>query len=292
LSIADPLNIADPLSPVAILGPGLIGGSLGLALQSRRPDVEVRVWARRETSLEDVRRLGFAREASTDLGQIVAGARCVVLCTPVETMADLTTRMLATLDGEAVVTDAGSVKSSVVHACEPLLGGRFVGAHPIAGSDRNGIDAAHADLFEGATCVLTPAPGTHPSALETVRHLWETIGCRILEMPAEAHDAALARTSHLPHAVASALAAVVAGAVPGWENLVGSGYRDSTRIALGNSDLWTGILLANRAEISTSIAELNEILQNLQQALEAGNAEAIRALLAEGRAARQKLDAI
>lgn len=252
----------------------------------------MRVWARRNESLDDVRRLGFAREVSTDLAEIVAGARCVVLCTPVETMPDLAARMLEALAPTAVVSDAGSVKSSVVNACEPLLGGRFVGAHPIAGSDRNGIDAAHAELFQGATCVLTPTSQTHPDALETIRSLWQTAGCHTLEMSAEAHDAALARTSHLPHAVASALASVVATAVPDWEKLVGGGYRDSTRIALGNFDLWAGIFMANRTEISTSIAELSGILQNLQVALEAGDVEAIRALLAEGRTARQKLDAI
>ncbi len=281
-----------PLSPVAILGPGLIGGSLGLALQSRSPGTEIRIWARREDSLAGVRRLAFARDASSDLGRIVKGARCVVLCTPVETMPELVRSMLGDLDPEGVVTDAGSVKASVVHSCEPLLGGRFVGAHPIAGSDRNGIDAAQADLYENATCVLTPTSLTAPDALETARALWKAAGCRLVEMPAEAHDAALARSSHLPHAVASALASVVARVVPHWEELVGGGYRDSTRIALGNPDLWTGILMANRSEISTSIAELSEILQNLQTALEAGNAEAIRVLLAEGRAARQKLDAI
>ena len=207
-------------------------------------------------------------------------------------MAGLTHRMLGALDAGAVVTDAGSVKGTVVRECEAHLGGQFVGAHPIAGSDRNGIDAAHADLYQGATCVLTPTSLTHPAALATARDLWKTAGCQLLEMSAEAHDAALARTSHLPHAAASALASVVAGGVPDWEKLVGGGYRDSTRIALGNPDLWTGILLANRAEISTSIAELSEILQNLRVALEAGNAEAIRALLADGRSARQKLDAI
>jgi prephenate dehydrogenase len=189
-----------------------------------------------------------------------------------------------------VVTDAGSVKSGVVAECEAILGARFVGAHPIAGSDRTGIDAAQADLYQDATCVLTPTPQTDPAALETIRHLWKSAGCHIVEMSAEAHDAALARTSHLPHAAAAALAAIIAQQVAGWEKLVGGGYRDSTRIALGNPDLWTGILMANRREISTSIAEFAEILQNIRSALEAGDGEAVRALLAKGRDARHQLD--
>jgi len=153
-----------------------------------------------------------------------------------------------------------------------------------------GIDAAQADLFQGATCVLTPTPLTDPCALETVRELWRITGCNIVEMPAAAHDAALARTSHLPHSMASALASAVARNVPDWRGLVGGGYRDSTRIALGNPDLWAGILMANREEISTSIAELSEILQNFRAALDAGDEAAIRALLAEGRSARHHLD--
>ncbi len=239
-----------------------------------------------------MRGLGFARETGVDLSKIVSGARCVVLCTPVETMSDLTSRMLPALDDAAVLTDAGSVKGPIVDACESLAGGRFIGAHPIAGSDRAGIGAAHADLFQGATCVLTPTANTRTAALETARTLWESAGCRILEMSPETHDAALARTSHLPHAAASALVAVISEAVPGWENLIGGGYRDSTRIALGDSDLWTGIFMANRGELSTSIAELGEILQNLRVALDAGDGEAVRTLLASGRSARKKLDAI
>jgi prephenate dehydrogenase len=200
--------------------------------------------------------------------------------------------MVAHLAPDAAVTDAGSVKGNVVAECEAILGGRFVGAHPIAGSDRNGIEAATADLYEGATCVVTPTGQTHPDALAAVRSLWLTAGCKIVEMPAAAHDAALARTSHLPHTVAAAVAAAVARSVPEWRELAGSGYRDSTRIALGHADLWTGILLANRLEISTSIAELTEILQNIRTALDSGDEAAIRALLTEGRNARQQFDAL
>ncbi len=251
----------------------------------------MRIWSRHEGPLATVQRLGFASAASTDLASIVAPARCIVLCTPVETMPDLARRLAPHLAPGAVVTDAGSVKSGVVADLTSLLGARFVGAHPIAGSDRNGIEAATADLYEGATCVLTPTPQGDPAARQLVRDLWETVGSTVVEMSAAMHDAALARTSHLPHTVASALAASIARvSCADWPRLAGGGYRDSTRIALGHPDLWTGILLANRQEISTSIAELTEILQNIRVALESGDADAIRALLAEGRSARQQFD--
>jgi prephenate dehydrogenase len=237
-----------------------------------------------------VSKLGFANAIGTDLADVVRGAKIIVLCTPIETMAEISQRLRESLDPSATVTDAGSVKGSVVAGCEAILGGQFVGAHPIAGSDRAGIEAAQADLYQKATCVLTPTPQTHPSALEAARLLWKSVGCHLVEMSPEAHDAALARTSHLPHTAAAALAAIIAQDVAGWEKLVGGGYRYTTRIAQGNPDLWTGILMANRREISTSIAEFTEILQNIRSALEAGDGEAVRALLAKGRDARHQLD--
>ncbi len=282
--------MADPFGPVAILGPGLIGGSLGLALQHRCPNVEVRVWGRADRAFEAIRRLGFARAVSSDLGTIVGGARSIVFCTPVEIMPDLARAIAPHLDPGAFVTDAGSVKGGVVAACEPILAGRFVGAHPVAGSDRSGIQAASADLYEGATCVLTPTSQTDDDALGGVRALWQAVGCRLREMSPHEHDAALARTSHLPHAVASALATSIARTVPDWSQLVGGGYRDTTRIALGSPELWIGILLANRKELSTSVAEFTEILQNFRAALDSGDAETISAFLAEGHSARHQFD--
>ena len=215
----------------------------------------------------------------------------MVLCTPVETMADLTAQLVPHLPSDAIVTDAGSVKAGVVADGETHLGGRFIGAHPIAGSDRNGFAAASADLYDGATCVLTPTAQTTATALATARELWAAVGCHLVELPPAAHDAALARTSHLPHTVAAALAAAIARHVPGaWSALAGGGYRDTTRVALGSPELWTGILLANRREVATSVAELTEILHNIRAALESGDADALRALLAEGRSARQTFD--
>jgi prephenate dehydrogenase len=204
-------------------------------------------------------------------------------------MPALAQAMLPCLDAGAIVTDAGSVKTSVVRDLDPILGARFLGSHPIAGSERTGIDAARKDLFAGATCVLTPLPSTPPGAVERVSRLWRSAGCEIVPMTPETHDAALARTSHLPHAAASALVTVIANAVPDWPRLAGGGFRDATRIAAGSPDLWTGILLANAAQTASSIAELIEILQKIRTLLEAGDATAIRNWLASAQASRQRL---
>lgn len=249
------------------------------------------MWARRDASFPTIRRLGFAVVADTDLERIVRGAGAVVLCTPVETMPELAERMLPHLAPDALVTDAGSSKTDVVATLEGILGARFVGAHPIAGSDRTGIEFADPDLFEGASCVLTPTTTTSANALAAARELWSAAGCHLVEMPPDAHDRALARTSHLPHVAAAALAAQIASGTPDWTKLVGGGYRDTTRIAASDPSLWTGILLSNRGEVSSAIAEFTQILQTLRASLEAGDADAVRALLSEGRAAREHFDA-
>lgn len=218
-------------------------------------------------------------------------AGLIVLCTPVETMPDLARRFISHLPPDAVVTDAGSSKAVVVAELEAILGGRFVGAHPIAGSDRAGIDFADPDLYEGAMCVLTPTGTTKPEAVDTVRNMWQTAGCRIVTMAPDAHDRILARTSHFPHVAASVLATQIARSTPEWKEFVGGGYRDTTRIAASDPGLWTGILLSNRSEVLSAIAEFSQILQTLHASLEAGDAGAVRALLSEGRAAREEFDA-
>lgn len=249
------------------------------------------MWARRDTSFAAILRLGFAERADTDLARTVEGAHTIVLCTPVETMPELARQLLPIVEANTVITDAGSSKAGVVKELEAILGGQFVGAHPIAGSDRTGIEFADPDLFEGATCVITPTPRTSDAALATTREVWTTAGCRLVEMTPEKHDFSLARTSHLPHIAAAALAAQIAKSSPDWTHLVGGGYRDTTRIAASHADLWTGILLSNRGEVSSAIAEFTQILQTLHASLEAGDADAVRALLSEGRAAREQFDA-
>jgi prephenate dehydrogenase len=201
-------------------------------------------------------------------------------------MADLATAITAFLDPATLVTDAGSVKATVVAELGPILGPRFVGAHPIAGSERSGLAAARADLFEAAPCVVTPTPTSDPTAVAAVTTFWQSVGCVVSTLTPAAHDAALARTSHLPHLTASALVAAVTSSSPDAMSLVGPGFRDCTRVAMGNADLWTGILLANRAAVASSVAELREILQNVETMLTTGNEESLRHFLKSAADAR------
>jgi len=268
----------------------LIGGSIGLALKEKSPDTEIRVWARREAALSGITAAGFATMASTSLDAVLRGAKLVVLCTPVEVMPDLAALLLPPLDSDALVTDAGSVKQVVLDAMVPVLKHQFIGAHPIAGSDRAGIEAARADLYEGATCVVTPTSDSPRSAVERVTAFWKFLGCRVIEMSAAEHDARLAFTSHLPHVAAAALAMTVDRSAPDWTDFVGGGFRDSTRIAASNPDLWTGILLANETSVTRSIAEMQEILQEFRVAVESRDANTLRRLFAEARTSRNRLN--
>jgi len=194
------------------------------------------------------------------------------------------------LDADALITDAGSVKRAVVDALQPVFGVRFVGAHPIAGSDRAGLQSARADLYEGASCVVTPVPASPRQAVDQVAEFWRSIGCSVIEMAPEEHDLRLAFTSHLPHVVASALASVVGRSAPDWVNFVGGGFRDSTRIAASNPDLWTGILLANASDVTRSIAEMQKLLQDFRVAVESGDETTLRRLFTEARTCRNRLN--
>ncbi len=264
---------------ITILGPGLIGGSLGLALRDRQPGTEIRVWTRREASRSEVEDRGFAAFITSNLEAAVRGADLIVLCVPVDRMASVARGMVNFVGPEAVLTDAGSVKQSVVADLEPIFGDRFVGAHPIAGSERSGLAAARADLFEAAPCVLTPTAQSDPAAIGAVTDFWESVGCLVSTLSPADHDDALARTSHLPHLAASALVAAVASGSPDALSLVGPGFRDCTRVAMGDAELWAGILLANRTAVASSVAELREILQNVETMLTTGDEESLRHFL-------------
>ena len=194
-------------SPIAILSPGLLGGSLALAARKRMPGTEVRVWARREESVGKVVAAGLADAASIDAREIVRGARLIVFCMPIGGMADVAARIVGEVSPDALVTDVGSVKQPVVKSLGEIFRGRarFVGSHPMAGSEQAGLDAARADLFEGAVAIVTPEEETPKGTVDEMTAFWEKIGCRVAIASPRTHDEAMAMISHLPHLVAAAL---------------------------------------------------------------------------------------
>ena len=260
-----------------------------MALRRGRSPRDVVLWARRESAVEPASRLLPGCLVTCDLSAAVAGAGVVVLCTPPRAIEESGEILSKLRPPSTAVTDAGSVKGRIVSALEQTLGGRFIGAHPMAGSEQSGISAARPDLFDGTLCLLTPSPASCPEALEKVRRLWKDAGCALREMSAIAHDRSIARLSHLPHAAAAAL---VHAATRGGEEspaLAGNGYRDSTRVAGGSEGLWAEILLDNPAEIVPAITDLQSALEELKSALVRGDRRAVEGFLARALRSNEKI---
>jgi prephenate dehydrogenase len=277
---------------ITILGGGLLGGSLALAISALENAPEVRLWARNPETVKTANDLGIAG-VTCDLAEAVHGTSLVILAVPVGSMAALVTATLdAGLSDGCLITDVGSVKRVPHRQINPLLKDRqinFIGSHPMAGSERNGLSAVTSTLFKNAACLLTndnAAPAEQAAALE---RFWKTIGCRTSWMSAAIHDELVARISHLPHIIAASAARVCLHD-PGEGRFGGGGLRDTTRVAAGNPTMWAEIVTENRealiGPLKETIADLQEILSNLQS----GNQEQARQWLATAKQRRDPLN--
>jgi prephenate dehydrogenase len=257
---------------ITIVGVGLLGGSLGLAVKRRKLAREVAGFVRRAASLKDCEKAGAVDFATTDLLAAVSNADLVILCTPLSQMRSRVRQMLPALKQGAIVTDVGSVKASVVRELESLVarsGAHFVGSHPMAGSEKTGVNAAGADLFANAVCIVTPTKKTNASAVRKVEQFWKTVGSRVLRLTPELHDVLAGRASHLPHVIAATLAThVLNPANPRHQTaLCANGFRDTTRIASGSPEMWRDIALANRKNIGKSLDSFIADLKKFRRAL-------------------------
>ena len=283
------------MTHVAILGLGLMGGSLGHALKQRRPGVTVAGYARRQEVCDAALAAGAVDAASTDPAAMVAGADVVVICLPVLVMAELATRFRDALKPGAIVTDVGSTKQQVCAELELLLAGRdcsFIGSHPIAGSEQAGFEAAQADLYEGATVVMTPSAAIDPAGVAMLAEMWRAVGGLVVEMTPARHDAVMARSSHLPHLVAAALVNAVARDLPAGDDVAlfcGTGFEDTSRIAEGNESLWHDVVKSNAPAILQELDAMGESLQQLREAVAAGRFDEVRDYLAASRLQRAEL---
>ncbi len=276
------------LGKLTIIGPGLLGGSIGMAARHRKVAKRVVVWSRRPEAGDQALQLGAADEATHDLAKAVTEAGLVVLATPIGVMAQLATQMKPALPAGCVVTDVGSVKYPVVTALSHALP-KFVGAHPMAGSEQAGIDAARRDLFQNAVCILTPTDETDKAALQTVHDFWKQLGCVMRSVSPQQHDEIVAHISHLPHVVAAAVVNVACGDDTQTLSYAGPGFRDFTRIAGGPPDMWTEIAVENRDEIRRSLDRLIEELTKMRAALANQDAVELHAMLQRAKHYRDEL---
>jgi prephenate dehydrogenase len=269
---------------VAVLGLGLLGGSVALAVRSRGVAARVAGATRRREVREAALRRGAVDEAG-GFGDAADGADLVVLATPVFAMADVLRAVAPRLREGALVTDVGSVKAVLAETLPGLLprGVRYVGAHPMAGSHRSGFEHARADLFEGAPCIVSRAADA--AARDRVCEFWRALGARVVLREPARHDAEVAWMSHVPHVVAFAFARALGLAPEGAQEVAGSGFRDFTRIAHGDPELWGDILTANRKAIVAPLQAVAASLADLGQAIEAGDADAVERWIAEAQAA-------
>jgi len=275
---------------IAIIGLGLMGGSLALVL-GEKGNCEITGFDMSRDSVEEAYRRGFIQRKATTLEEAVSGAQLVVLATPVGSYHEICRVISRVLEPGTIVTDLGSVKGPAMEAAKTLPKGcSFIGGHPLAGSEKGGLEAATATLFENAYYFLTPDDASPDATVNRLKTWVSTLGAFPVIVTAEEHDRILARTSHFPHVMASLLSTIVGEeADQTMAAFTGSGFRDTTRIASGSPVLWEDILYLNRRELALCLLQTEKKIREVREALEQGQREWIHQFLAKGKAFRDQL---
>lgn len=274
---------------VTIVGVGLIGGSIGLALRRRHPDVRVFGSGSRHETLVEAKRIGAVSDIADTVESAASDSDLIIVCAPVDHIAEVVQKLVPACRAGTLLTDAGSTKLAIVQSLSATVtetwpaGVEFIGSHPIAGNEKKGPQHARADLFEDRTVVLTPTSETTPVNLARLKEFWTSLGSRVVEMTAAEHDQALATTSHLPHLLAAAIAATTPER---YVTLTAGGWQDTTRIAGGDPALWRQILLSNRENVLAALAQFRGELEAWRTALENQDATELERLLTEAKRIR------
>lgn len=280
------------MKKVAIIGLGLMGGSLGLALK-RRGLAKVSASARRQETRDLALSMGAADEVFETPQAALRGADVAVFCTPVCSIPELAKECLSAFESGCVVTDVGSTKADLVRDMARLFKGTrlvFVGSHPMAGSERTGLEVANADLYVEAVTALTPVEGTPESAITIVESLWSGVGSKVVRLAPDVHDELVARSSHLPHLIAALLVATAGRNYPAdLSKFCGPGFRSTTRVAAGSPEMWHDIVKTNRAAILAELHAYEKQLGDLIAAVEKQDYCEVKTILEGAQTLRQKL---
>ena len=272
---------------IAIIGTGLLGGSVGLALRRSGFGGRLIGTGSRPATLEKAQAAGCVDHITTDLSEAVSGSDLILLAAPVGAIPDLLGRLAESINGQAIITDVGSTKANIVAAAERSLRRpeRFVGSHPMAGAETTGPESARADLFEGKPVILTPTQVTDPQAGARVEELWRALGMQVHRMSPAEHDRLVAIISHVPHAAAVLLVRLAAegGALP----VASTGFADMTRLAGGDPSLWADIFLDNRQAVLAALGRLTEMTEDFRRIIQSADREKLLDLLAETQSTRQ-----
>jgi len=262
-----------PIQHLSIVGTGLIGGSIALAVKQYISNCQISAYDSDPSAIEAALRLK-AIDRSVPLAQIGAGADLTILCTPVGQFERVLREIAPTLSAGTILTDVGSTKRSITKLAAELLppGVEFIASHPMAGSEKRGMDAAHADLFQRAVCMIMPKPTTPEVAAGLVEAFWTKLGMHVRRLLPEQHDQIVARISHLPQVMAMALTAIQSEETLAY---AGKGFKDTTRIAGSSAPLWLDILKDNREEVLSALSLLREELDGFERHLIAGDEPAL-----------------
>jgi prephenate dehydrogenase len=260
-----------PLSQLTILAPGLLGGSIARAARERGAARRIVIWARRPEVRGALAQEPWCDEAPDSPEAAAEAADLTVIAAPVNSIVPLARQIAPRLGAGAIVSDVGSVKGEIARQGDEAVRqgrGRFVGAHPMAGSEKTGWEHGSPGLFEHRTCFVTPLPETDPRAVEIVSGFWRDLGATVVRVDPALHDRIVAHISHLPQAVASVLCGFLAAKDPAWRGFAGGGLRDTTRIAAGDPWLWRTIFEQNREEVLQALAGLRAELAAFESALD------------------------
>jgi len=280
--------VVSALAQLTILAPGLLGGSVARAARARGVAQRIVLWARRPEVRLKLREQPWCDAVAETPEEAVRGADLVVIASPVDRIVPLAQQIAAHLAPSTVVTDVGSVKGEIARLGHAALGknGHFIGAHPMAGSEKTGWEHSSAGLFEHRTCFVTPLPNSDAHAIETVARFWHDLGAEVVTVTPDQHDEIVAHISHLPQMIASSLGSFLAKKDPTWRNHAGGGLRDTTRIAASDPQLWRTILEQNRHEVLRALRQFEDELHGFQTALANRDYVEVVARLERGKAYR------
>lgn len=281
------------INRLTIIGVGLIGGSLARALRKAGVVNEIVGCGRNEGALRRAVEIGVIDRYTLDMAQAVRGADMIVIAVPVGSMGEVFRTIVPVLDNQAVITDVGSTKGSVVEAALNACGTvpiNFVPGHPIAGTERSGVEASFAELYQRRRVILTPLPETNPEAVAKVHAMWQAAGAEVESMAVQHHDEILAATSHLPHILAFGLVDSLARMEDTREifRYAAGGFRDFTRIASSDPQMWTDICLANRTALLQMLGHFAEDLAGINEAIDKGDGEHLLKVFRRAKAARDR----
>jgi prephenate dehydrogenase len=278
---------------LSIIGPGLLGASIAMSVYEKKLAKEIHLWARNEERRKSCLKNNWCDHVHESLESAVKNSDFILLCTPVDTIIPILQAIAPHLSPGTIVTDVGSVKESICSQAHTIPNDaqfHFIGSHPMAGSEKSGMEYASAGLLKKATCIVTPTEHTDSLALEQVTQFWSKLEMNPVQMSPEKHDSLIARISHLPHIVASILAASLSNIPDEQFQYAGGGLKDTTRVAGGNPKLWQSILAQNSDQILKSIDQFEQTLEALKNSLASQDLDNLHAILNKGQLVRKTIE--